>query len=444
MAMETATQEEALRRYRPYPAYKDSGVEWLGEIPEHWALARLKEVVVGIEQGWSPLCENRQADLEEWAVLKVGCVNGESFNEAEHKALPQELNPVVDLEIQPGDILMSRANTRELLGSAALVKHVRARLILCDKLYRIRVRLGLILPEFVVRAISSCSVRYQLERDATGASSSMQNVSQEAIRNLLVLLPPKCEQHRIASFLDRETARIDALVAKKQRLIELLQEQRTALITRAVTKGLDPCVPMKDSGVEWLGEIPEHWDLCAVWIIFALGRGRVISHEEIYENQGVYPVYSSQTEDNGVMGYLATYDFDGDYLTWTTDGANAGTVFARNEKFNCTNVCGTLKPRRPSQIDLCFARDALNIATACFVRHDINPKLMNNVMARIKLQLPPPEEQVIISEYLYRETMRIDALVMKICDAIARLQELRNALISAAVTGKIDVRQEVA
>src|SRR6202011_3685441 len=127
------------------------------------------------------------------------------------------------------------------------------------------------------------------------------------------------------------------------------------------TKGLDPNIRVKDSGVEWLGEIPTHWEVRAIWTLFSLGRGRVISHEEISENHGRYPVYSSQTEADGVMGYLATYDFDGEYLTWTTDGAKAGTVFTRKGRFNCTNVCGTLKARRSDQISLHFIRDALNV-----------------------------------------------------------------------------------
>ncbi|MFN9292816.1 MAG: restriction endonuclease subunit S, partial [Planctomyces sp.] len=99
--------------------------------------------------------------------------------------------------------------------------------------------------------------------------------------------------------------------------------------------------------VEWLGEVPEHWQLIPVWVLFDIGRGRVISHEEILDNPGDYPVYSSQTENQGVMGYLSSFEFEGDFLTWTTDGANAGTVFRRSGRFNCTNVCGTLKPKTP-------------------------------------------------------------------------------------------------
>jgi len=108
----------------------------------------------------------------------------------------------------------------------------------------------------------------------------------------------------------------------------------------------------KDSGIEWIGEIPSHWEVATVGRLTNLGRGRVISSIEISENQGNYPVYSSQTENNGIMGKLNTYDFEGKYVTWTTDGANAGTVFYREGRFNCTNVCGTIQPKNWDQINL--------------------------------------------------------------------------------------------
>jgi len=126
-------------KYSAYPAYKDSGVEWLGEIPAHWKTKRVKHCLKLIEQGWSPSCENRIAEDDEWGVLKVGCVNGAEFNPDENKALPADLEPCQELEIKPGDVLMSRANTRELLGSTSVIKSVRPRLLLCDKLYRLKV-----------------------------------------------------------------------------------------------------------------------------------------------------------------------------------------------------------------------------------------------------------------------------------------------------------------
>ena len=197
----------------------------------------------------------------------------------------------------------------------------------------------------------------------------------------------------------------------------------------------------KPSGIEWLGEIPEHWEVKPVWMLFALGRGRVISNLEIADNPGEYSVFSSQTENDGILGYTSTFDFEGEYLTWTTDGANAGTVFVRRGKFNCTNVCGTMKAK--CELNYLFFNHALNQATAWFVRHDINPKLMNNVMASIRVQVPPKDEQHAIAALLARETARIDALIWKVGKSIASLHEYRTALISAAVTGKIDVREEV-
>jgi type I restriction enzyme S subunit len=131
----------------------------------------------------------------------------------------------------------------------------------------------------------------------------------------------------------------------------------------------------KPSGIDWIGDIPEHWTVATVGRVTNLGRGRVISNLEIGENPGEFPVYSSQTENNGVMGHLATYDFDGEYVTWTTDGANAGTVFHRTGKFNCTNVCGTMQPKNWEQLDLRFMPYFLNLGTKYSVRLDINPKI---------------------------------------------------------------------
>jgi len=285
-------------------------------------------------------------------------------------------------------------------------------------------------------------VRERLNLESTG--STYDAVSAEDVANLRVPVPEITVQESTSSFLDRETSRIDALIAAKERLLELLAEKRRALITHAVTKGLNPNAPMRDSGLPWLGEIPRHWEVKKVWILFELGRGRVISHEEIADNIGEFPVYSSQTENDGVMGYLNTYDFEGSYLTWTTDGANAGTVFRREGKFNCTNVCGTLKAK-DELTDLSFFQHALNISSSWFVRQDINPKLMNNVMARIPIQVPDPAEQRAIAEYINREAFRTDKLRAATMRTIDLLRERRSALIAAAVTGKIDVgsRQKV-
>lgn len=155
---------------------------------------------------------------------------------------------------------------------------------------------------------------------------------------------------------------------------------------------------MKDSGIEWIGEIPEGWELTKVKRIFDIGRGRVISQQEL--TSVGYPVYSSQTKNNGCLGYISTYDFDKSQLTWTTDGVNAGTVFLREGKHNCTNVCGTLAPKNGTN-DLRYLKYALEYIAFYHKRADINGfKIMNNEMAEIELLLPPLFEQQNIANYL--------------------------------------------
>lgn len=195
---------------------------------------------------------------------------------------------------------------------------------------------------------------------------------------------------------------------------------------------------MKDSGIEWLGKIPKYWSRAKIGHICEIGRGRVISNEEILDNKGIYPVYSSQTKDNGVMGYIDTFDFEGDYVTWTTDGANAGTVFKRSGKFNCTNVCGTLKNRK-KDLDLSYLAYALSIETKPFVRLDINPKLMNNEMSNINICITELREQEKIADFLDEKTSRFDLIIPKKEKLIERLEEAKKSLISEVVTGKVKV-----
>ena len=198
----------------------------------------------------------------------------------------------------------------------------------------------------------------------------------------------------------------------------------------------------KETEFAWIGQIPVHWETKPVWMMFHLGRGRVISNEEIGDNPGQYPVYSSQTENDGIMGYIDTYDFDGDYITWTTDGAKAGTVFHRTGKFNCTNVCGTLSPSSRG-VNLKFFSHALNTITSRFVRHDINPKLMNNVMAKIRVQVPPRTEQTQIVNFLDHKTSQIDKLIRAKERKIELLGEYRASLITQAVTKGLDPNVEM-
>ena len=188
----------------------------------------------------------------------------------------------------------------------------------------------------------------------------------------------------------------------------------------------------KKSKFEWFDKIPANWNESKISYLFEIGRGRVISAQELKED-GLYPVYSSQTKDNGCMGMIDTFDFDDDLITWTTDGANAGTVFIRNGKFNCTNVCGTLKPI--SDVDLKFYFYYLQFMTQFYKRPDTNgAKIMNNEMAGIHALVPPLSEQTHIADFLDRKTAQIDEIIAKKEKMLTLLDEKKKAVINEAVT----------
>lgn len=189
---------------------------------------------------------------------------------------------------------------------------------------------------------------------------------------------------------------------------------------------------MKDSGIEWFSNIPEEWSVVQVKQLFSIGRGRVIATTELTDSG--YPVYSSQTKNNGVLGYLDTYDYDRSQLTWTTDGANAGTVFLREGKHNCTNVCGTLLPKT-NENDLHFLKFILEYAAFYNKRADINGfKIMNNEMAAIRIVLPPIREQRIIASFLDSKCTSIDVVIEKTKNSIEEYKKLKQAIITQATT----------
>jgi type I restriction enzyme S subunit len=188
----------------------------------------------------------------------------------------------------------------------------------------------------------------------------------------------------------------------------------------------------KLSKFKWFEHVPVNWHEGKISYFFEIGRGRVISELELNPD-APYPVYSSQTKNDGRLGFIDTYDFDDNILTWTTDGANAGTVFIRSGKFNCTNVCGTLKPK--VDVDLKYYFYYLQTMTPFYKRPDTNgAKIMNNEMARIYCLIPPIQEQTKIAQYLDTQTATIDQLIQQKEKLIELLKEKRQAAINEAVT----------
>jgi type I restriction enzyme S subunit len=222
----------------PNAPMKDSGVEWLGEVPAHWVVSRFKYHTKLFEQGWSPQCDSREASSDEYGVLKVGCVNNGIFSHNENKALPKDLKPRTQYIIRKFDLLISRANTRELVGSAAVVDRDYSRLILCDKLYRVRFQ-DTTNTQLIAYFLALPVVRQQIELGATGASHSMQNIGQSSIKELHILLPPLQEAESLIAGIKKKIAIFEQVMNKATDQISLLQERRTALISAAVTGKID-------------------------------------------------------------------------------------------------------------------------------------------------------------------------------------------------------------
>ncbi|MBP8299444.1 MAG: restriction endonuclease subunit S [Planctomycetes bacterium] len=447
-----------------YPKYKDSGAEWLGDVPAHWAVARIRHGVDTIEQGWSPQCEGEPvSSQDQWGVLKVGCVNGGTFDPSENKALPSDLQALPELGIRRGDVLISRANTRELVGSAAVPDIDHPNLLLCDKLYRLRLNVRAT-GAFVQRFLQSTGARGQIELAASGASASMVNISQEVILGMACVWPPLEEQEAIATFLDRETAKIDALVAEQQRLVELLKEKRQAVISHAVTKGLNPDAPMKPSGVEWLGDVPAHWTIVDLkQVITGIG-------------QGWSPQCESEPAAEGEWGVLKVGCVNGDQFDEHEQKALPADVAPMREHeirpgdilmsrgntldlVGMAAIVGNVRPRLLLSDLLYRFRSDPSRASAEFVAHSLRSvnvraqlqanavgtsasmkKVAQSVIREIVMPLPALSEQVQVVQLLGRQLSDLDALTAEAERAITLLQERRTALISAAVTGQIDVR----
>jgi type I restriction enzyme S subunit len=223
----------------PSVLFRPSGIPWLGDIPQHWEVRKLKHCVSRIEQGWSPQCDAQPAGENEWGVLKVGCVNKDSFSPQQNKKLPASLQPNPSLEVRDGDVLVSRANTRELLGLAALAENPPAKRIVCDKLFRFRAKGDCFTSRFLVFALRAKPCRVQIESSTNGASSSMQNIGQGVLKNLWVSMPAVPEQDRIVEHIAVATQPVSTALSRLEREIELLREYRTRLVADVVTGKLD-------------------------------------------------------------------------------------------------------------------------------------------------------------------------------------------------------------
>jgi type I restriction enzyme, S subunit len=444
----------SVRRYRPYPAYRDSGVEWLGEIPAHWTARRLKFVAVDpIRNG---IGEAGTYDDPEWPrYVRITDIAGpRALRDDTFKSLPPNLAREAPCKV--GDLLLAAVGAT--FGKSYL--HVQDIGPVCFAGYLVRFSPG--------RQVDSSFAAYWTESVAYWAlvqsrvvQATIQNFSAAKYRDLALPLPTGEEQATIAAFLDRETERIDALVAKKERLIDLLQEKRTVLITHAVTRGLEPNVPMKDSGVEWLGMIPSHWEVERIKWAARMESGHTPDKKvDSYWIGGEIPWVSlADTSTLREVDYIAVTE-----TMTTSDGLAhssahilpAGTViFSRDATIGlCAITRAGMAVSQHFIGWVCSSR--LTPEYLLFVLRSMTWELERLTMGAtvrtigmpdvrsLVTPIPPVAEQERIVSHVHKSRLQIDSLTAKVRDAIDRLKELRASLISAAVTGKIDVRKEVA
>jgi type I restriction enzyme S subunit len=426
-----------------YPRYKPSGVEWLGEVPEHWHVAPLKRVARQIESGTSVNATDEQAEPGWPGVLKTSCVYTGQFDPREHKRVIPEETTDVSCPVRRGSLIVSRMNTSELVAAAGWVKHEPRDLYLPDRLWQVDIAS----PDvgFVHYWTLTGGYRSQVEAACTGTSSSMKNLSQDQFLGFTLPCPPSFEAQSITAFLDRETAKIDALIAEQEKLIELLAEKRQAVISHAVTKGLNPAAPMKPSGIEWLGDVPTHWGIVPLrHVADCLDGLRVpLNAEERSLRQGAVPYWGA----NCVVDLVDVPLVSEPVVLLGEDGAPffdkaKPVAFFVQVPIWPNNHVHVLRPRAGMLGQQLAA--ILNITEyAHFIDGSTRDKLTQSAMNCIPATVPPLAEQHAIAAFVDAETTKMDALVVEAAKGIELLRERRSALISAAVTGQIDVRNAV-
>ncbi|MFZ4860896.1 restriction endonuclease subunit S [Sphingobacterium sp. Mn56C] len=419
-----------------YTSYKDSEIGWLGSVPSTWKVLRAKDITEKIGSGVTPKGGSEVYVDAGVPLLRSQNIYDDGLRIDDVSFIDVETHQKMkSSQLKPFDILINI--TGASIGRSCVVPESLSMANINQHIIFIRTKKPLV-PYFSYY-LKSNAVKEYINLIQAGTSKEALNMGQTL--SIPILLPSLKEQTIIASYLEIRTKGIDKKISLLKKKVTYYQELYRRLIENAVFRGLSEGnneISLKASGVKYIDAIPSHWSIVRVKDQFHIGRGRVISQEALKEN-GKYPVYSSQTENDGCLGFIDTYDFDKDLLTWTTDGVNAGTVFRRKGKFNCTNVCGTLIPKSKN-LDLNYAVYALQLSAKHNKRIDTNgAKIMNGEMAIIKIAFPPLQEQTKIAEYLDEKSTTITRIIRNIESQITTLKELRKTLINDVVTGKIKV-----
>lgn len=439
-----------------YPEYKDSGVEWLGEVPGHWDVDRLKWSTLSCKNGiWGD--EPKQNDND------IPCVRVADFDRQRLRVKLSEptIRNVTGKErngrvLSQGDLLLEKSGGGEFQPVGCVVLYDDQLAAVCSN-FVARVQVAEGMDASYWRYVHAAAYSVRLNTRSIKQTSGIQNLDQQQYLDELAAFPPLPEQTQIAAFLDRETAKIDELVAEQRRLMELLKEKRQAVISHAVTQGLNPDAPLKPSGIEWLGDVPEHWVVSKMKWIAEMQSGHTPDKKipAYWENGDISWISLNDT------GYLK----DNDYISETAynitqlgiENSSARLLPAGVVVFSRDATIGRCaiptKPMAVSQHFIAWVCGESMIPEFLLLRlrsmtgeldHLTTGATLKTIgMADVRTivtPVPPLQEQEAIIAYVAEQTSRLDTLTTEAQRAIDLLQERRTALISAAVTGQIDVR----
>lgn len=439
-----------------YERYKDTGVEWLGEVPDHWQIARAKSTISSSQNGiWGQeaagderdiLCV-RVADFDRQRLIvkeRVPTLRSTTLAEREGRVLRR------------GDLLLEKSGGGDLQPVGCVVLYESDQEAICSNFIARMV----IAPGFdasFCRYLHFAMYALRLTTRSINQTSGIQNLDQSAYLNEVVPLPTLEEQKSIAGFLEQETAKIDALIEEQRRLIELLKEKRQAVISHAVTKGLDLAAPMKDSRVGWIGVIPAHWKVAGLtkYLRSVVDyRGRTPTKTE----QGVFLVTAKNVR-NGRIDYAASQEYIGasqyeevmrrgrpelGEILFTTEaplgqvGLIDRTDIALAQRILKFSADGQVLTNNYLMFWIMGSSCQFNLEMLATGSTALGIK--GSKVGSVQMCIPPIEEQASISHYLEQELRVFDSVAAECQIAIDLLNERRSALISAAVTGKIDVR----
>jgi type I restriction enzyme S subunit len=413
-----------------YPEYKESGIDWLGKIPTSWNKSKLK--YIGEARNGLTYSPDDISDENGLLVLRSSNIKNEQLCFDDNVYVSKQVD---ELMMREGDILIcSRNGSASLVGKSAIIPpNVNATFGAFMMRYRSNIDKSYTL--YLIRTtISQYKSRF--------ATSTINQLTNAMIGDMQIPVPPLDEQKAIAAYLDEKTGKIDELIVEKTKQVEDLRSFRTSVITEAVTHGLNPNAPLRQSGIDWLGEIPAHWALSKVKYSFEnLDNLREpIASENRERINPKYDYYGA----SGVIDKVDGYNVDDTVLLIAEDGANLvmrnlPLIYKASGKIWVNNHAHILKPLQDVDYEYMYYY-LESIDYNDFITGSAQPKLSQGNLANVDVLRPSLIEQQEIADYLDEKTAKIDKLISELNTQLAELAEYKQAVISEAVTGKVDVR----